>query len=312
MRERAEQPPLGNGTAWNCCGATAGFFLSGSLLFLGVCLVLGRRGGGAVSCALCVPCAGSGALTASAGTRGRCSGWCSDLSTPASSRGSSCLGLEAAGLVWEGSGPCGALWGSVGVSVGDRSLVWDPGSWCCTPTSEPFPGGCCRDRHPLGPGLSPPLQQPGFPPAAGCDPGAFLSSPGGFSEEKGWIWSRVPAGWERPRALSTNTHGEAGLAWRSSLSKNEVQAEAPLPPEPAGEGDGSRGGAQEQGRGAGRLRASPALGSPVPLPFRGNPASCFWTGNVRAARSFGKQSRDGVFLLQRFLGSWEAFKWRRW
>lgn len=196
-----------------------------------------------MSYALCAPCAGSGALTASAGTRGRCSGWCSDLSTPASSRGSSCLGLEAAGLVWEGSGPCGALWGSVGGSVGVRSLGWDPGSWCCTPTSEPAPGGCCRDRHPLAPGLSPPSQQPGFPPAAGCDPGAFLSSPGGFSEEKGWIWSRVPAGWEQPRALSTSTHGEAGLAWRCSLSKNEVQAEAPLPPEPAGEGDGSRGGA---------------------------------------------------------------------
>lgn len=126
MRERAEQPPPGNGTAWNCCGVTAGFFLSGSLLFLGVCLVLGRRGGGAVSYALCVPCAGSGALTASAGTRGRCSGWCSDLSTPASSRGSSCPGLEAAGLVWEGSGPwglCGAVLGSVlgfGAWVGIR------------------------------------------------------------------------------------------------------------------------------------------------------------------------------------------------
>lgn len=41
-----EQLPPGIREAWNSCRMTIGFFLPGFLLFLGVCFLLGRRGGG--------------------------------------------------------------------------------------------------------------------------------------------------------------------------------------------------------------------------------------------------------------------------
>lgn len=52
-----------------------GFFLTGSLLFLGVCVVFWGGGrGGAVSDALCIPCSLSWGICGLSGDRRRCRG----------------------------------------------------------------------------------------------------------------------------------------------------------------------------------------------------------------------------------------------
>lgn len=191
---RAGQAPPGNGAAWNCCGVTAGFFLTASLLFLGVCFVLGRGEGRGCSefCSVRSP-------PPSWGDRGPRWGWGETFGVverplhPSSSRG--CSGTFALGGQ-RSLGAAGQPWAQFGVLV-------------LHPHFRAVPRALLQGQASPRPWIFPSLAAARIPGRSWMGPCRIpLLSPGirwgarlGLGPGPSWVG-----------ALSTNTHGKAGLA----------------------------------------------------------------------------------------------------